>query len=64
MRWTVGTIQAIEYGPSLRHGFAFSVLGPDGMPLLTLSYPSEAEATLAQEAMRKAVETAADVTAP
>jgi hypothetical protein len=64
MRWKVGAIQATEYGPSRTYGFSFSVQDSHGAPLLTLSYVSEAEAEQAKEGVRKAVEAAADVTAP
>ena len=62
MRWKVGATQPARYGPSGTYGFSFSVQDSHGAPLLTLSYASEAEATRQEEAVRKAVEAAADVT--
>ena len=61
MRWKVGVVEPTEYGPSLTRGFGFSVQDAHGAPLLTLTYASEAEAERAHEAVRKAVEAAADV---
>ena len=62
MRWKVGATEPAQYGPSLTHGFSFSIQDNHGTPLLTLSYTSEAEARRHEEAVRRAVEAAADLT--
>lgn len=60
-RWKVGITQPILYSPAQRRGYGFSILNFHGAPLLSISYATEEESKHAEEAMRKAIENAADI---
>ena len=59
--WKVGPTQETVFGRTWRHAFGFSIQDFRGVPVFTVSYPTEDEAKQAESAIRRALKAAIDI---
>jgi hypothetical protein len=59
----VGRTQPTQYSAARRFGYSSSIQDARGAPLITIVYATEAESQQAEDAVRKAIENAVEVSA-